>query len=253
MAKIIYKDEHCIIANKEAGELVMDTGDKTAGLVKELQKEGGNIYPVNRLDRPTSGLIIFARHKKAASLLSAQFAQRAVCKLYWAIPDSPPPLPKDMLENYILENKKLNKSYILDKKKKGAEYAKMAYQVIGSGKKYVFTVIRLFTGRHHQIRAQLAAQNSPVKGDIKYGSRRTTSFGGIYLHSAFLSFLHPITGKKVGVFSLPHDDVLWNEFKKQDWTFLQKSVYGFWEEGEDYQELFYQARKNPEKLVSIQF
>lgn len=251
MAKILHKDEHCIIVSKEPGELVMSTGDTEAGLVKELEKSHGPVYPVNRLDRPTSGLVLFARHKKAARDFSALFSKRQVCKIYWLIPDSPPLLPYAELVHYIAENKKLNKSYALEEKKKGTEYAKMAFQVIGSGRRYVFVVARLYTGRHHQIRAQMAAYNSPLKGDVKYGSRRTTSFGGIYLHSAFLAFVHPFTGEKIAVFTAPHSDALWTEFLRQEELFMEKHDYRLWEDKKWYEQLYYAARKSPDRVVSL--
>ena len=217
-AKILYEDNHLLIINKACGELAQNdkTGDHSLldsardYLKAKYNKPGGVFIGLpHRLDRPSSGIVILARTSKALSRLNEKFRTSNVKKKYLAIVCSPPPRDSDTLENYLYKNEKQNKSYVCDSNKKGAKKAVLSYRLIGSGDKYYCLEIDLHTGRHHQIRCQLAHIGCVIKGDLKYGAVRSNKNGGIDLHAVSVSFTHPVSGKELTVQAPPPDNNLW--------------------------------------------
>ncbi len=221
MPEILYEDNHIIIVNKKCGEIVQGdkTGDKTlADVVKKYIKQKynkpGDVFLgiTHRLDRPTSGIVIFARTSKALSRLNKMFAEQEIHKSYIAVVNNKPPKLKDTITHYLVRNRKQNKSYAYDKEVKNAKKANLTYELIGNSKDYYLLKIHLHTGRHHQIRAQLAKLNCYIKGDLKYGFPRSNPNGGIHLHSYKVEFIHPVKKEPVAITANPPDDILWNYF-----------------------------------------
>ena len=182
--QVIYEDNHLIIVSKRSGEIVQGdkTGDKTLGdavkqYIKERYAKPGNVFlgVVHRLDRPVSGLVVFARTSKALSRLNDMFRDGKVHKTYWAITKNAPAVPEATLTNWLTRNEKQNKSYAYDHEVPGSKKAVLHYKVIGRSDNYTLIEVNLMTGRHHQIRCQLAGIGCPIKGDLKYGARRSNS------------------------------------------------------------------------------
>ena len=202
--EVIYEDNHIIIVRKEAGEIVQ--GDKTGDIplseavkayIKEKYGKPGNVFVgvPHRLDRPVSGIVVLARTSKALSRLSEMFRTGEVKKTYWAIVKNMPPKSEDELVHYLVRNEKQNKSYAYDKEAPDSKKAILHYKLIGKSDNYYLLEVDLKTGRHHQIRCQLAKIGCPIKGDLKYGAERSNPDGSICLHARKVSFLHPV--KKV--------------------------------------------------------
>ncbi|RKX81002.1 MAG: RNA pseudouridine synthase, partial [Spirochaetes bacterium] len=206
--RILYEDNHLIIVNKLTSELVQGdkTGDKTLGdsvsdYIKTTYNKPGNVFLgiVHRLDRPTSGAVVFAKTSKALSRLNNMFRDNEVKKIYWAVTDAMPPDDHGVLEHYLLRNQKQNKSYAQKTAVEGSKLAKLDYRVVKATDRYYLLQIELHTGRHHQIRAQLAAVGCRIKGDLKYGSPRSNPGGGIHLHARRISFVHPVSKEKIDI------------------------------------------------------
>ena len=219
--RILYEDNHLIVINKRPGELVQgdSTGDRTlADDVKEYLKvtysKPGNVYLgiPHRLDRPTSGIVIYAKTEKALIRLNDMFKGSGVRKTYWAVVDRKPDKPEARLVHYIVRNTENNKSIAYPVEKKGSKIAKLDYRLIASGDKYYLLEIDLHTGRHHQIRAQLAAIGLHIKGDLKYGAARSNPDGGICLHARKAVFVHPVRKEEVAIIAPPPKDALWDYF-----------------------------------------
>lgn len=219
--RIVYEDNHVIIVYKESGEIVQ--GDKTGDrplseavkdYIKEKYHKPGNVFlgVVHRLDRPVAGLVVFARTSKALSRLNAMFRDGEVHKTYWAITHDAPAEPEGTLTHWIVRNERQNKSYAYGHEVPGAKKAVLRYRVIGHSDNYHLIEVRLLTGRHHQIRCQLAAIGCPIKGDLKYGARRSNPDGSISLLSHEIEFVHPVTKAVVHVVSPLPDDNLWKSF-----------------------------------------
>ena len=219
--EILYEDNHLIIVNKTGSDLVQ--GHRTGGIsldtrvkeyIKKKYDKPGDVYlgVPHRLDRPVTGAVIFARTSKALERLNKMFQEQQMKKIYWAVVKNRPALEEDELINFIRRNPDKNKSHIMQSAKKGAKEARLRYQMIGSTNNYYFLEIELFTGRHHQIRCQLAHIGSPIKGDLKYGFPRSNKEGGIHLHARKISFLHPVKQVPVSVIAKPPSDALWDEF-----------------------------------------
>lgn len=219
----VYEDNHLIIVNKKSGEIVQGdkTGDKPlSDIVKDYIKEAyakpGNVYlgVVHRLDRPVSGLVLFARTSKALPRLNKMFAGGDIHKTYWAIVKNQPPKESDTLTHWIIRNEKQNKSYAYDREVPHSKQAVLDYTVISRSDNYYLLEINLHTGRHHQIRCQLAHIGCPIKGDLKYGSQRSNSDGSISLHSRRMEFVHPVSKQTVCVEAPLPVDRLWQSFGK---------------------------------------
>lgn len=221
--RICFEDNHLLVVNKRPGEMVQ--ADKTGDIplsehlkayIKEKYHKPGRVYlgVVHRLDRPVSGLVIFARTSKALARLNRMLKDREMEKHYWAVVKQKPEQKAGQLTHYLLKNEKQNKSYVASAKTPGAKLASMDYRLLGSGNHYHLLEIHLHTGRHHQIRAQLAAMGSPVKGDLKYGFSRANDNGSIHLHARFLSFVHPVSQERLHLVApVPQEDPLWKVFE----------------------------------------
>ena len=221
--QIIYEDNHVIVVNKRASDIVQGdkTGDKTLpDDIKEYLKvkydKPGNVFcgVVHRLDRPTSGAVVFARTSKALERLNGQFRDKETNKVYWAIVENLPEKTEGNLVHFLKKNESQNKSYVSKASVVGAKEAKLHYKLIASSDRYHLLEIQLETGRHHQIRAQLASIGCHIKGDLKYGAKRPNEDGSISLHARTLSFLHPTT-KELMKFTAPcPKDTIWQFFEK---------------------------------------
>lgn len=222
-SRILYEDNHLIIINKLPGELVQgdETGDITlADKVKEYLKvtynKPGNVYLgiPHRLDRPTSGIVVYAKTEKALVRLNEAFKGSSVKKTYWAVVDNIPKKTESTLIHYIVRNSANNKSIAYPKEIKGSKLAKLDYRLVGSSDKYHLLEIALHTGRHHQIRAQLAAIGLHIKGDLKYGFPRSNPDGGIHLHARKIVFTHPVKKEEITIIAPPPHDSVWDYFAK---------------------------------------
>lgn len=206
---VLYEDNHVIIVNKESGEIVQ--GDKTGDVplsdivrqwIKEKHAKPGNVFlgVVHRLDRPVSGVVVFAKTSKALARLNAMFANHEeVRKTYWALTAQRPPEDEGTLTHWLVRNEKQNKSYAYDKEVRGAKKATLRYRVAGRTERYWLVEVELLTGRHHQIRCQLAKMGCPIKGDLKYGARRSNPDGSISLVAREIEFTHPVSKERIRV------------------------------------------------------
>jgi len=216
--KIVYEDNHIIIVSKQSGEIVQ--GDKTGDTplsedvkqyIKEKYAKPGNVFlgVVHRLDRPVSGLVVFAKTSKALSRLNDMFRNGEVHKTYWAITKNRPDVEEGTLEHWLVRNEKQNKSYAYSREKPNSKKAILHYKVISTSDRYTLLEIQLMTGRHHQIRCQLAAMGCPIKGDLKYGFPRSNPDGSISLLARRVEFVHPVSKETIIAESVIPDDNLW--------------------------------------------
>ena len=219
---VIYEDNHIIVVNKSSSEIVQ--GDKTGDTplsetvkqyLKEKYKKPGNVFlgVVHRLDRPVSGIVLFARTSKALPRLNEMFKNSEVKKTYWAIVKNCPKETEGELVHYLVRNEKQNKSYAYDKEVKDSKKAILDYKLIGHSQNYYLLEVHLHTGRHHQIRCQLAKMGCPIKGDLKYGSPRSNPDGSICLHSRKISFIHPVSKELIELEAPVPEGNLWNGFE----------------------------------------
>ena len=215
---IVYEDNHIIVVNKHSGEIVQGdkTGDKPlVETVKEYLKEKyakpGNVFLgiPHRLDRPVSGLVIFAKTSKALSRLSTMFRDGEVHKTYWAITKNTPVPSEGTLTNWLTRNEKQNKSYAYDHEVPNAKKAILKYKTLTRSQNYTLLEINLLTGRHHQIRCQLGHIGCPIKGDLKYGAQRSNADGSISLLSHYVDFIHPVSKEHISLTSPLPEDNLW--------------------------------------------
>jgi len=222
--EVVYEDNHIIIVNKAPGEIVQGdkTGDKplceqVKEWIKEKYAKPGNVFcgVAHRLDRPVAGLVVFAKTSKALSRLNEMFRNGDVNKTYWAISRNCPPKEEDTLTHYITSVEKSNKSFTSLTPKEGAKEARLNYKVIARGDNYCLIEVHLLTGRKHQIRAQLSAIGCPVKGDLKYGDKRSNPDGGISLLARRISFVHPVSKKLINVSAPVPNDNLWHALESQ--------------------------------------
>lgn len=216
---VLYEDNHLLIINKPAGILVQGdkTGDTTLidlakAFIKEKYQKPGKVFlgVVHRLDRPTSGVIVFARNSKSLARLNEQFKSRTIKKEYWAIIEGTSVQESGRLEHWMVRNTKQNKSYAHLKKVPNAKHAALDYVQFKTLDNYSCLAIDLQTGRHHQIRAQLSAAGFAIKGDLKYGAKRSNADGSIHLHARELQLIHPTKKEKLSVIAPPPNDPLWN-------------------------------------------
>ena len=206
--KVVYEDNHIIIVNKESGEIVQ--GDKSGDqplsefvktYIKQKYNKPGNVFlgVTHRLDRPVSGLVVFARTSKALARLNDMFRNGDIHKTYWAITQKCPEPSEGTLTHWITRNTQQNKSYAHDREVPNSKQAILNYRLIGKTDNYHLLEIQLMTGRHHQIRCQLSHIGSPIKGDLKYGAKRSNPDGSISLHARRIEFVHPVTKENINV------------------------------------------------------
>ncbi len=206
MVNVVYEDNHIIVVAKESGEIVQ--GDKTGDIplsetvkqyIKEAYAKPGDVFlgVVHRLDRPVSGLVLFARTSKALARLNKMFAEGQVHKTYWAVTKNCPTEPQGTLVHWLVRNEQQNKSYAYDKEVPHSKRAELDYRVIGQSDNYYLLEVNLKTGRHHQIRCQLAKMGCPIKGDLKYGAKRSNPDGSISLQAHSMQFIHPVSKKEI--------------------------------------------------------
>lgn len=216
--QVLFEDNHIIIINKRAGDIVQGdkTGDKPlSDVVKDYLKEKynkpGNVYlgVVHRLDRPTSGIVLFAKTSKALPRLNKMFAEKIAKKTYWAIVKNKPGKNSATLINWLKKNPKNNKSLAYSKEVNNSKKATLHYQIIKKLENYYLLEINLETGRHHQIRTQLSNIGSPIKGDLKYGFDRSNKDASIHLHARILEFIHPVKKEPIKVIAPPPEDPIW--------------------------------------------
>lgn len=221
--QVLYEDNHIIIVNKRVGDIVQGdkTGDKPLSeVVKEYLKEKhqkpGAVFlgVVHRLDRPTTGIVLFAKTSKALTRLNESFKNRETQKIYWAVVKNAPNLEQKTLIHYLVRNPKNNTSRAHIKEVPNSKEASLSYTVFKKLKNYTALEIELHTGRHHQIRSQLTQIGSPIKGDLKYGFDRSNPDGGIHLHARKLKLSHPVTKEEIKVIAPTPDDVIWNEISR---------------------------------------
>ena len=216
--QILYEDNHLIAINKRSGDIVQ--GDKTGDMplseivkiyLKDKHNKPGNVYlgVPHRLDRPTSGIVVFSKTSKALPRLNKLFAEKTAKKTYWAVVKNKPLETSGLLTNWLVRNNKQNKSYAYKNKVDNSKKAILSYNIIKKLNCYFLLEIDLQTGRHHQIRAQLAKIGCPVKGDLKYGADRSNKDGSIHLHSRKLSFVHPIKKEKIIIIAPPPNNPIW--------------------------------------------
>lgn len=217
--QVLYEDNHIIVINKRVGDLVQGDQTKDAPLsdiIKEYLKDKynkpGAVYlgVVHRLDRPTSGIVLFAKTSKALSRLNESFKNRETQKTYWAVVKNTPEEISATLTHYLVRNPKNNTSKAHIKEVPQSKKGVLSYTILKRLNTYSVLEIDLFTGRHHQIRAQLTAIGSPIKGDLKYGFDRSNPDGGIHLHARTLTFTHPVTKEIIKLVAPTPDDVIWN-------------------------------------------
>lgn len=220
--QVLYEDNHIIIVYKQSGEIVQGdkTGDKPISetikeWIKEKYAKPGNVFlgVVHRLDRPVSGIVVFAKTSKALSRLNNMFRNGEVRKTYWAMVQTAPNMPEATLTNWLVRNEKQNKSYVYNNEMPNAKQAILKYKTIGQTEHYTLLEVNLLTGRHHQIRCQLAAIGCPIKGDLKYGAHRSNPDGSISLLSHKVEFIHPVSKQKIVVVSPLPTEKVWDNFR----------------------------------------
>ncbi|HEY5592951.1 MAG TPA: RluA family pseudouridine synthase [Paludibacter sp.] len=220
---VLYEDNHIIAVNKNSSEIVQ--GDKTGdqplsetikAYLKEKYNKPGEVFlgVTHRLDRPVSGVVLFAKTSKALTRLNEMFRNQEIKKTYWAIVKEKPAQPEGRLEHFLTRNEKQNKSMAYDKEPSDAKKAALSYRLIAHSDTYYLLEVQLETGRHHQIRCQLAKMGCPIKGDLKYGFPRSNPNGGISLHARTVEFIHPVSKEHIQITApVPEDDKLWQTFQ----------------------------------------
>jgi 23S rRNA pseudouridine1911/1915/1917 synthase len=223
--RVLFEDNHIVAVNKRNSDIIQSdiSGDPVlCDTVKEYVRIKYNkpgkafIGTVHRLDRPVSGVILYARTTKALNRLSNMFKYREIQKTYWAVVKNPPPEAEGRVVNYLIKNQKMNKSFAHNEPCEGCKESELRYRVIGQAENYTFLEVYPKTGRHHQIRATLAQLGSPIKGDVKYGAGRTNKNASIHLHARKIEFVHPVRKELKTIVAPPPKDPLWEEFLKFD-------------------------------------
>lgn len=220
--EVIYEDNHLIVVNKSPGEIVQ--GDKTGDTplsetvkqwIKEKHAKPGNVFlgVVHRLDRPVGGLVVFAKTSKALTRLNEMFRNGDVHKTYWALTSGCPAKESDTLTHYITTVERNNKSYVSATPVPGAKEARLKYRLLAKGERFNLLEVELLTGRKHQIRVQLSSIGCPIRGDLKYGDRRSNPDGSISLIAKHISFTHPVSGKKISLDAPLPDQRIWRELE----------------------------------------
>ena len=226
MLEILYEDNHIIAVNKKVSDIVQadKTGDvplveEVKAYIKKKYNKPGDVFlgVPHRVDRPVSGVVIFARTSKALTRLNKMFQEkeREITKIYWAIVGNLPEEDHAILTHYLVRDTEKNKSHAYNQPKSGSKEAVLEYKLLGSSQRYYLLEVKLYTGRHHQIRCQLAKIGCPIKGDLKYGFPRSNEGGGISLHARSISFKHPVTQETITITANPpKEDTLWKVFRE---------------------------------------
>lgn len=220
--EVVYEDNHIIVVNKVPGEIVQ--GDKTGDTplvetvkqyIKEKYAKPGNVFcgVVHRLDRPVSGLVVFAKTSKALGRMNEMFRKGEIKKTYWAVTAGTPEKPEARLEGFIKSVERNNKSYLYPTPVPDSKAAALSYRLIAQGDNYNLLEVNLETGRKHQIRVQLASIGCPIKGDLKYGAKRSNPDGGISLMARRIQFIHPVSGKEIDLTAPVPDEKLWHDLE----------------------------------------
>ena len=220
MLEVLYEDNHLIAVNKKSGDIVQ--GDKTGDTplsdfvkvyIKKKYNKPGEVFlgTIHRLDRPTSGVVLYARTSKALSRMNEQFREKQVQKTYWAVVENSPPTKEGTLENYLQKNQKQNKSYVT--KSKGGKHAILDYKLLRKLDNFFQLEIKPKTGRHHQIRVQLATIGCIIKGDLKYGAKRSNKDASIHLLAQKLEFVHPVTKEDITIVAPAPKESVWDACK----------------------------------------
>lgn len=220
---ILFEDNHLLIVNKHCGDLVQPDPsgesaleDRIKAFIKARDHKPGEVFlgVVHRIDRPVSGAVIFAKTSKALVRLNEMIREGRIRKVYWALTENRPEAGEGELRHYILRDGRTNRSKAFDAPRPEAKEAKLRYRVVGAGTRYTLVEVELLTGRHHQIRAQLSKIGCPIRGDLKYGAKRSLPGGGISLHSRRVEFEHPVRREPVAVTApVPEGDNLWAYFE----------------------------------------
>lgn len=214
--EVVYEDNHIIIVNKSSGEIVQ--GDKTGdtplsehvkNYLKEKYNKPGNVFcgVVHRIDRPVSGLVIFAKTSKALERLNKMLRDGNIHKTYWALVEGVPGCQEKTLENFLVSDGRINKTFVSDCRNHEAKKSILSYKTVARGDRYTLLEVNLLTGRKHQIRAQLSANGNPIKGDLKYGARRSNRDGSISLQAHRIEFIHPVSGQRISLEIPPLPDM----------------------------------------------
>ena len=221
---ILYEDNHLLVVNKRCGDLVQPDPNGSSALENEIKEflkvrdsKPGDVFlgVVHRIDRPVSGGVLFAKTSKALSRLNEQLRKGEIHKVYWAVVESRPEQEQATLRHYILRDGRSNRSSCYASPKPEAKEARLQYVTLGCSDRYTLVEVNLLTGRHHQIRAQLSKIGCPIKGDLKYGAKRSNAGGGISLHSRTIEFVHPVRKEAVKIIApVPKDDNLWQFFEQ---------------------------------------
>jgi len=221
--EVLYEDNHIIAINKKPSDIVQadKTGDeplseKVKKYIKEKYNKPGDVFlgTVHRIDRPVSGVILFARTSKAMERLNEMFKKREIQKTYWAVVKNRPPKDSDTLKHYLIKNEKQNKSYASGIPKQGHLECTLKYELIDKSDEYFLLKVTPYTGRHHQIRVQLRSMNCIIKGDLKYGFARSNKDASIHLHAREIEFMHPVKDEKVHIVAPVPNEPLWQFFEK---------------------------------------
>jgi len=217
--EVLYEDNHLIAINKKPGQIVQGdkTGDeplseKVKTFLKEKYNKPGNVFAgvIHRIDRPVSGVVLFAKTSKALTRMNELFRTRDVKKTYWAVVKNKPPYESGTLINYLIKDEKNNRSKAFSAENKSALKAELDYKVLANTNSFFLLEVNPTTGRHHQIRVQLSTMGSPIKGDVKYGFNRGNQDGSIHLHARKINFEHPVTKEKIEIIAPPPNEVVWN-------------------------------------------
>ena len=219
--QVLYEDNHLIAVKKQSGDIIQSdsSGDRTLAeevkaYIKRKYNKPGDVFLgiIHRIDRPVNGVVVFARTSKALIRMNELFRLKKVQKTYWAVVEEKPPLEEGQLVNWMKKNQQKNRSRSYDEEVKESKKAELTYQLIGRSKNYYYLRVKPLTGRHHQIRVQLSHIGCRIKGDVKYGAKRTNKDGSIHLLARSISFVHPIKKEKLEITSNPPIGPLWNEF-----------------------------------------
>ena len=220
--QVIYEDNHLIAVNKDTGILVQSdsTGDTplvelVRKYIKKKYNKLGNVFCgiIHRIDRPVSGVVMFAKTSKGLERMNKLFKDKKITKTYWALIKDRPPQEEDQLKNWLLKDPEKNRTKVISKEKKAAQLAVLNYRILGKINKYYLLEVSPITGRQHQIRVQLAKIGCPIKGDIKYGYPEKNKGGGIHLHAKEVSFIHPIKNEKIRITARSPEEVTWRDYR----------------------------------------